>query len=104
MPDSHLNFLNGLPLSARIGGYYFAHAGVRPGIKLDNQAAEDLLWIRDVFLSSSNDLGAIVVHGHTPTETPVRRANRIGVDTGCYATGTLTAAVLEGTGCRFIFC
>ena len=60
------------------------------------------MWIRDDFLNSRQDFGAIVVHGHTPTAQPVVRSNRICVDTGAYATGCLTAAVLDGDKCRFI--
>ena len=63
---------------------------------------EDLLWIRDEFLTSSTDFGMTIVHGHTPEERPVHRFNRIGVDTGAYATGRLTAAVLENKSCRFL--
>ena len=103
LPQSHLAFFRALPLSLAIGGYFFAHAGVRPGVDLEQQSAEDLLWIRDEFLLSSTDFGKIVVHGHTPTVVPVRRSNRVGVDTGAYATGLLTAAVLEGDDCRFLF-
>ena len=102
LPADHLKFLSSLQPSARIGGYFFAHAGVRPGIALEKQTLEDLLWIRDEFLESSTNFGIIVVHGHTPSERPVRQFNRIGVDTGAYATGRLTAAVLEGGTCRFL--
>jgi len=102
LPPSHLAFFRGLPLSLTIGGYFFAHAGVRPGVGLERQSAEDLMWIRDEFVLSPVDFGKVVVHGHTPTEQPVRRTNRIGVDTGAYATGLLTAAVLEGETCRFL--
>jgi serine/threonine protein phosphatase 1 len=102
LPAEHLNFLLKLEPSARIGGYFFAHAGVRPGVGLGNQSLEDLLWIRDEFLESSANFGMIIVHGHTPAERPVRRSNRIGLDTGAYATGRLTAAVLEGSDCRFL--
>ena len=103
LPQSHLAFFRALPLSLPIGGYFFAHAGVRPGVALEQQSAEDLLWIRDEFLLSSVGFGKVVVHGHTPTAAPVRRSNRVGVDTGAYATGLLTAAVLEGDDCRFLF-
>ena len=65
-----------------IGSYYFVHAGVRPGVALDRQVPEDLLWIRDEFLLSNADHGAVVVHGHTPMEEPVKQSNRISVDTG----------------------
>lgn len=102
LPDRHLRFFESLELHIQIGDYFFAHAGVRPGIALEQQAAEDLLWIRDEFLLSRNDFGAVVVHGHTPGESPVRRPNRICVDTGVYATGRLTAAILHGEQCEFL--
>ena len=102
LPPAHLGFFQKLPLSTSIGGYFFAHAGVRPGVSLERQIADDLLWIRDEFLISPVDFGKVVVHGHTPTSAPVQRANRIGVDTGAYATGCLTAAVLEADTCRFL--
>lgn len=96
MPESHRRFLEELELSTVIGDYFFVHAGVRPGVALGAQSAEDMLWIREDFLFSSNDFGKVVVHGHSPTEGVVRRKNRIGIDTGAYATGRLTALVLEG--------
>lgn len=102
LPAEHLAFFESLQLSAKIGGYFFVHAGVRPGIALDQQDSDDLLWIRDEFLASSADFGSIVVHGHTPTAEPVHRSNRIGIDTGAYATRRLTAVVLEGNDCRFM--
>jgi serine/threonine protein phosphatase 1 len=102
LPERHLRFFENLELQARIGGYFFAHAGVRPGIALEQQTAEDLLWIREDFLMSGSDFGAVVVHGHTPCDDPVRRPNRICVDTGVYATGRLTAAILHGDQCEFI--
>ncbi len=102
LPATHRQFLERLVGGLRIGGYYFTHAGVRPGVALEEQSAEDLMWIREDFLNSRQDFGAVVVHGHTPTPQPVIQRNRIGVDTGAYATGCLTAAVLDGDKCRFI--
>jgi len=102
MPQSHLDFLRSLQYSVTIGSYHFVHAGVRPGVPLDRQVPEDLLWIRDEFLLSNTDHGKTIVHGHTPMEEPVKLPNRISVDTGVYATGKLTAAVLEGAECRFL--
>jgi len=102
LPQSHLVFLRGLQNSVAIGGYFFVHAGARPGIALDKQVPQDMLWIRDEFLGSNYSFGKVIIHGHTPVPEAVRRANRIGVDTGAYATGRLTAAVLEGENCRFL--
>lgn len=94
IPASHVDFLRSLPLSFAHGGFFFAHAGVRPGVALDSQTSRDLLWIRQPFLGSSANLGAIVVHGHTPTRAPVFRLNRIGIDTGAYQTGVLTCLLI----------
>ncbi len=103
IPDAHRAFLlQGLHRSASARDYFFCHAGVRPGIPLNRQDPLDLMMVRDVFLRSDADFGKIVVHGHTPLEQPVFRPNRIGIDTGAYATGVLTALVLEGDGCRLL--
>jgi serine/threonine protein phosphatase 1 len=96
------SFLASLKMSLAVGRYFFCHAGVRPGVSLDKQSDEDLLWIRDEFLDSAADFGKIVVHGHTPVVEPDVRANRINVDTGAFATGRLTCLVLEGARHRFI--
>jgi serine/threonine protein phosphatase 1 len=80
----------------RIGDYAFVHAGVVPGIEIDAQEPAHLRWIREPFLSSENDHGAVIVHGHTIAEAPINRPNRIGIDTGAYLTGNLTAVLLEG--------
>ena len=85
-----------------VGGYFLCHAGVRPGVPLERQTEDDLLWIRDEFLKSKTDFGRIVVHGHTPTEEPELLPNRINVDTGAFMTGRLTCAVLEGKAVRFL--
>jgi serine/threonine protein phosphatase 1 len=85
-----------LRLQARFGDYFFCHAGVRPGVPLEEQKEADLLWIRYPFLSSGRDFGAVVVHGHTPGSEPELRRNRINLDTACFATGRLTAAVFDG--------
>lgn len=95
-PMPHRDFLTKLDFSATEGDYFFVHAGVRPGIALENQSDEDMLWIRDDFLSSEEDFGKVIVHGHTITWEPERRFNRIGIDTGCFASGLLTSLVLEG--------
>jgi serine/threonine protein phosphatase 1 len=102
VPPSHLAFLGSLRTSMTVGKYFLCHAGVRPGVPLDRQAEEDLLWIRDEFLSSRADFGKIVVHGHTPAESPEVLPNRINVDTGAYMTGRLTCAVLEQERVRFL--
>src|SRR5712672_1676590 len=102
LPARHLRFFETLKLSETIGDYFFAHAGVRPGTALDQQEERDLMWIRDEFLNSRAAFGKIIVHGHTPTNAPVVRRNRIGIDTGAYLTGRLTALVLEGTRRRFL--
>jgi serine/threonine protein phosphatase 1 len=93
LPSAHFAFLRGLARSYRAGGYLFAHAGIRPGVALDAQDEHDLLWIREPFLHSTADHGAVVVHGHTPEPAPVIRPNRIGLDTGAVYGGPLTAAV-----------
>jgi serine/threonine protein phosphatase 1 len=102
VPPTHLDFLRHMKLSHEEGDYLFVHAGLRPGVKLDEQIGQDMMWIRDEFLHSDADFGRVVVHGHTIAETPQVKPNRIGVDTGAYATGVLTCVVLEGTGRRFI--
>lgn len=102
LPPSHLRFLARLPLLHREGDYVFAHAGIRPGVAIEDQEPKDLMWIRDDFLHDSRPLGAVVVHGHTPGPVPEIRPNRIGIDTKAYASGNLTAAVLEGTDKRFL--
>jgi serine/threonine protein phosphatase 1 len=85
-----------------IGDYFFCHAGVRPGIPLEQQKQQDMLWIRDQFLDAAEDFGKIIVHGHSPVEQPVFRKNRINIDTGAYATGRLTCLVLEGRSRRIL--
>ena len=78
------------------------HAGIRPGVALDDQVADDLLWIRGPFLSSDADFGQVVIHGHTITDDPEIRHNRIGIDTGAFATGRLTCLVLEDDTQEFL--
>jgi serine/threonine protein phosphatase 1 len=102
LPESHHRFLQGLALSFSCGDFFFVHAGVRPGIPLQEQSQHDLLWIRDDFLLHEEDFGKIVVHGHTPTREPDVRSNRINIDTGAYATGRLTCLVLEDDRIGFL--
>lgn len=102
MPSAHSKFLAELRLSADIGDYFFCHAGVRPRVPLDRQDPHDLMWIRQEFLRSDHNHGKIIVHGHSAVENPEIKANRINVDTGAYATGRLSALVLEGTERRFL--
>jgi serine/threonine protein phosphatase 1 len=83
--------------------HLFVHAGIRPGVSIEQQQVEDLLWIRRTFLDSPADHGLIVVHGHTVHEDgPDIRPNRIGLDTGAYITGRLTAVGIEGAETWFI--
>jgi serine/threonine protein phosphatase 1 len=102
LPPSHLAFLRSLRTSMTVRKYFLCHAGVRPGVPLDRQAEQDLLWIRDEFLRSRVNFGKIVVHGHTSAESPEVLPNRINVDTGAFITGRLTCAVLEEERVRFL--
>jgi serine/threonine protein phosphatase 1 len=102
LPAQHLAFLRNLVTSHSAGGYLFVHAGMRPGLPLERQSPHDLLWIREPFLSSSADFGAVVVHGHTPRGRPEVRRNRIGIDTGAVMGGRLTCAVLENDRMAFL--
>jgi serine/threonine protein phosphatase 1 len=96
IPRQWLAWLRQLPLSVQSGDYYFVHAGVRPGVALARQVREDMLWIRREFLRHERDFGAIIVHGHSVTPDVDVRQNRIGIDTGAYRTGVLSAIYLEG--------
>lgn len=102
LPQSHLAFLRRLALSHIEGDYMFAHAGIRPGRDVTQQDAQDLMWIRDEFLGSNADHGKVVVHGHSISPEPQFLDNRIGIDTGAFATGKLTCLVLEGTSRRIL--
>lgn len=102
LPEDHLAFFQGLRMITAIGSYAFVHAGIQPGRVLAQQEHADLLWIREPFLSSKKTHDRVVVHGHTVTEHPVLRANRIGIDTGAYASGQLTAVALHGQNVRFL--
>ena len=97
IPPTHVAFLRELGDSFRFGDYLFAHAGIRPGIPLHAQTPLDLRWIRREFLEDPRDHGFVVVHGHTITEKVDERANRIGIDTGAYRGGRLTALAIEGS-------
>ena len=96
VPEAHRDWLAARPLSYGRGGYLFVHAGIRPGRTVEEQEIEDLLWIRDDFLASRAYHGAMVVHGHSIRPQVEEKANRIGIDTGAFATGRLTALGLEG--------
>jgi serine/threonine protein phosphatase 1 len=97
LPRPHRDFLARLRLAHVEGDYLFVHAGIRPGLPLEAQQRDDLLWIRDEFLQSRADHGRVVVHGHTISQAPEMRRNRIGIDTGACFTGRLTCLGLEGT-------
>ncbi|MGE0417081.1 MAG: metallophosphoesterase family protein [Acetobacteraceae bacterium] len=102
IPKSHLLFLRDLALHHQVGPYVFVHAGIRPGVTLAKQTRQDLLWIREPFLSSKANHGFVVVHGHTPRQDPVVRPNRIGIDTGAVIGGVLTCVVLEDDRLGFL--
>lgn len=96
VPLDHLKLLTSFQDSLSCGGYLFVHAGIRPGVPHHRQDGSDLRWIREEFLNSRRDHGAIVVHGHTIVPEPDFQHNRIGIDTGAYRTGKLTSLGLEG--------
>jgi serine/threonine protein phosphatase 1 len=95
LPQAHFRFFRDLRSSFTCGDFFFAHAGVRPSVELSRQKESDLLWIRDEFLSSNENFGKIVVHGHTPTREVEVASNRVNIDTGAFATGRLTCLVID---------
>ncbi len=96
VPTETIDWLTTRPTSLRIGGYLFVHAGIRPDVPIARQTAQDMLWIRHEFLESEAVHPHVIVHGHSIEEEVDMRANRIGIDTGAYRTGKLTALMLEG--------
>jgi serine/threonine protein phosphatase 1 len=96
IPSEHARFIEGMADTLTFGDYLFVHAGIRPGVDLSLQSQTDLRWIRSPFLDHEDDHGFFVVHGHTITDNIDVRSNRIGIDTGAYRTGVLTALGLEG--------
>lgn len=95
VPAEHIAFLSGFESWIEVGDYLFVHAGVRPGVAIEEQSRGDLCWIRDEFLNHRDSFGKMVVHGHSITGDVDERHNRIGIDTGAYASGRLTAIGLE---------
>jgi serine/threonine protein phosphatase 1 len=102
VPAEDIAFVGSFEDMIRIGDYLFVHAGIDPGVPLDAQKPRDLRWIREPFLSHPDPHGPVVVHGHTISEEPQDCGNRIGIDTGAFRTGRLTALALEGTTRRYI--
>jgi serine/threonine protein phosphatase 1 len=96
IPREHVEFLESFVDSCRFGDYVFVHAGIRPGVELEQQSQNDLRWIREPFLLDDRDHGFVVVHGHTISEEVELLPNRIGIDTGAYRSGILTALAIEG--------
>jgi serine/threonine protein phosphatase 1 len=96
VPDNHVKFIESFHDSCRFGDYLFVHAGIRPGVEFDQQRQSDLRWIREPFLYDETDHGFIVVHGHTISSEPELLPNRIGIDTGAYRSGVLTALAIDG--------
>jgi serine/threonine protein phosphatase 1 len=99
VPEQHVGFLSGLPRLYATPDVLFVHAGIRPGIPISQQSDTDLIWIREPFLSDTTDHGPLIVHGHTPVETPLHAGNRVDLDTGAGFGRPLTVAVFEGRDC-----
>ena len=102
IPQEHARFISGFADTLSFGDYLFVHAGIRPGVDLSLQTQADLRWIRSPFLEHDGELGVMVVHGHSITPNVDERSGRIGIDTGAYRTGVLTALVLEGESRRIL--
>jgi len=102
IPPSHMDFLNSLAFSARFGDFFFCHAGIRPGVPLENQSEHDLVWIRDPFLTWPSLHPKLVVHGHTPGEEAEIMPNRVNLDTLAWSSGRLTALAMAGADKQII--
>ena len=102
IPNQHVEFLEQLEVSHKIGPYGFVHAGVKPGVPYEQQTDEDRMWIRDEFLNAKDKEDLFIVHGHTPVNAPYSDRRRVNVDTGAYFTGRLTAVKIEGDKMSFL--
>lgn len=102
VPESERAYIAGFETMIRAGDYVFVHAGIDPDVPLSEQKRSDLLWIRERFLNHEGPLEKVVVHGHTIFERVMDCGNRIGIDTGAFRSGVLTALVLEGDQRRVI--
>ncbi|CDX33431.1 Bis(5'nucleosyl)-tetraphosphatase, ApaH [Mesorhizobium sp. ORS 3359] len=96
VPRSHVDFLQSLTFSASFGDFFFCHAGIRPGVPLDRQNQQDLIWIRDAFHDHQELFSMVIVHGHTPVPEAEVKANRVNVDTLAWKSGTLSALAVNG--------
>jgi serine/threonine protein phosphatase 1 len=96
VPEAHLAFLESFEDQIIIGDYAFVHAGIRPGIPLSEQKRKDMRWIKDAFTDHRGDLEKVIVYGHTIYDDIDERGSRIGIDTGAYISGKLSAIGLEG--------
>ncbi|MCU0803412.1 MAG: serine/threonine protein phosphatase [Rhodobacteraceae bacterium] len=101
VPAAHREWLDGLPVMHRLGEVVFVHAGIRPGVPLESQTEDDLVWIREPFLSDTSDHGALIVHGHTVVDRPMHYGNRVNIDTAAGYGGPVTAIAVAG---RDVFC
>lgn len=102
LPETHLAFFQSLKPYHVAGDYLFVHAGLRPGLSLPQQSQRDMLWIREEFLEDAMPFDHLIVHGHTPEDAIYRDDRRIGLDTGAFLTGKLSAARLLGTDVAFL--
>ncbi|PBB16507.1 metallophosphoesterase [Mesorhizobium sp. WSM4313] len=102
VPHSHIDFLQSLTFWATFGDFFFCHAGIRPGVPLDRQNQQDLIWIRDAFHDHPGLFSKVIVHGHTPVPEAEVKANRVNVDTLAWKSGTLSALALNGGDKRIL--
>lgn len=102
LPEPHKSFLSSLETYRVFGDYLFVHAGIRPGVAIEQQHPRDMLWIRDEFLRYQKPHSHTIVHGHHIVDEPDIRPNRIGIDTGAFATGCLTCIILDGESRSFL--
>lgn len=102
IPEAHLRFLRSLSFSASHGDFFFCHAGIRPGVPLEEQSPQDLVWIRQSFHRHAGLHPKVVVHGHTPVAAAEILPNRVNLDTGAWTSGRLTAMMFEGKRKRLL--
>lgn len=102
MPRGHVDFLQSLTFSVSFGDFFFCHAGIRPGVPLDHQNQQDLIWIRDAFHDHPGLFSKVIVHGHTPVSEAEVKANRVNVDTLAWKSGTLSALAVNGGDKRIV--